>query len=124
MVRTVTADEAQRMLASGHAVAVDALPAQSHALRRLPGAVNLDPKDPDFDAKARKPLSDTKTPLITYGSDKDCPASARAARRLHGLVYQDVREFPGGLRGWCQAGFEWERPPDAPPPRKVRADTS
>jgi rhodanese-related sulfurtransferase len=124
MVRTVTADEAQRMLASGHAVAVDALPAQSHALRRLPGAVNLDPNDADFDAKARKLVPDTKTTLITYCSDKDCPASGRAAARLHGLGYEDVREFPGGLRGWRQAGFDWERPPDAPPPRKVRADTS
>lgn len=124
MVQHVDVEETKKLIRSGDAVVIDALPAESYGLRHLPSAVNLTPDDDSFDEKASELIPDKSTTVVTYCSDPECPESGQVAERLEELGYEDVREFDGGLRGWRKAGYDWVRPEQGREPERIQADSS
>lgn len=121
MVKNIDAEETKQLIESGEAVIIDALPAESYDQRHLPSAVNLTPDDEEFASKATDMIPDKSSTVVTYCSDPECPYSGQVAEQLEELGYEDVREFPGGLRGWRQAGYEWVRP-EGGEKRQVQAE--
>ncbi|MFT3965022.1 MAG: rhodanese-like domain-containing protein [Sphingobium sp.] len=57
-----------------------------------------------IDAEARWRIPRLDTPIIVYDDGEGL--ARKAAVRLLGLGYTDVRELEGGLEGWRAAGFE------------------
>ena len=69
---------------------------------RVPGASGMNLKSSDAEIQAQLP--DKAARIVTYcGSDK-CPMSSTLAKRLKGLGYSNVSEYPSGLQGWKAAG--------------------
>ena len=70
---------------------------------RIPGARSL---DAGADAKRiQRTLRSKKGLVVTYCSNLKCPASASLAKRLRTLGYRNVIEYPYGIQGWREAGY-------------------
>ena len=86
---------------------VEALPADYFTAEHLPGAINI-PHDA-VDALAPTLLPDRHAPIVTYCSNRACPNSGIAARRLRALGYTNVRAYEAGKQDWLEAGLPVER---------------
>jgi len=108
MSRTISRDELKALLDRGEPVTlVEALPAAYFEDAHLPGAINL-PHD-QVDALAPALLPDRSAAIVTYCSNRNCPNSGIAARRLTALGYANVRAYEAGKQDWIEAGLPVER---------------
>lgn len=111
-MRIVTAQEVNELFRSGKDVIVlDVLGAESYRQRHLPGAINVPVDSPDFEERVRTLVPDKTKTIVTYCSDESCEASPKAYRRLETMGYADLLEFKAGLKGWEEAGFQFESAP-------------
>ena len=69
---------------------------------RVPGASGMSLKSSD--AEIQSQLPDKNAKIVTYCGSEKCPMSATLAKRLKGLGYSNVIEYPAGLQGWKAAG--------------------
>ena len=104
MVKLITRDELASVI--DKVTVVDALGAESHAKRHLPGALPLAPTE--VDERAADALPDKSAPIVTYCSNEACPNSGQVAERLTALGYTDVRKYKEGIEDWEQAGLPLE----------------
>ncbi|HOY66309.1 MAG TPA: rhodanese-like domain-containing protein [Candidatus Ozemobacteraceae bacterium] len=77
--------------------------------RRIPGAKSL-----NADSKVSeilKILPEKESLIITYCSNLKCPASHKLFEHLKSLGYKNLLEYPEGIAGWIEAGYEVEKPP-------------
>ena len=86
---------------------LDARGETSENLGRIPNAVSLNAGSSDQHIK--KVLPDKNRLIVTYCSNRQCPASHQLASRLMDLGYGNVFEFPEGFQGWTEAGFEVQK---------------
>jgi rhodanese-related sulfurtransferase len=87
-------------------VLVDALSPISYAAVRLPGAVNIPPREVDGLAERRIPDLDAE--IVVYCANRGCESSVDVARRLVELGYRNVRHFAGGKVEWRESGLPFE----------------
>lgn len=119
MVKEIDAQDVKKMIEGDERVViVDALPPKSFSLRHIPGAVNVPAGADNVDDLIEQRLPEDKSvPIVCYCSDPECEASPALAHMLeehHG--YTHVYEFPGGLKGWHDADYDFERPQEEPKP--------
>ncbi|MGY0236007.1 rhodanese-like domain-containing protein [Longispora urticae] len=85
---------------------LDALGAEYHARRHLPGALPLAPGD--VATRAADLLPDLDAAIVTYCSNPSCPNSGQVADRLTALGYTNVRKYREGIEDWAEAGLPLE----------------
>ncbi|MGH8791614.1 MAG: rhodanese-like domain-containing protein [Stackebrandtia sp.] len=106
MTKLITRDELAAEIKAGTVTVVDALGADYHAKRHLPGAVPLAPSE--VRARHAEVLPDKSTPIVTYCSNAACPNSGQVADALTSLGYADVRKYREGIEDWADAGLPLE----------------
>jgi rhodanese-related sulfurtransferase len=74
--------------------------------RRIPGAATL--AADATEAAAAKLINNKDALVVTYCSNLKCPASRMLAGQLRKLGYKHVIEYPHGIDGWAEAGYEIE----------------
>ena len=87
-------------------VLVDALSPIAYAAVRLPGAVNITPREVDGLAERRIPDLDAE--VVVYCANRGCESSVEVAQRLVELGYRNVRHFAGGKVEWRESGLPFE----------------
>jgi rhodanese-related sulfurtransferase len=101
-VATVTIDQADQMIATGRAQAVDA---NGESTRKrmgvVPGAVLL--TDSESFQLSELP-SDKGKQLVFYCANTACGASHEAAAKALTAGYTHVQVMPEGIAGWVKAG--------------------
>ena len=101
-VATVSVDQADQQLTSGHAQAVDA---NGEATRKrmgvVPGAVLL--SDSESFQLSELP-EDKDKPLVFYCANTTCGASHQAAEKALTAGYEHVEVMSDGIAGWVKAG--------------------
>lgn len=70
--------------------------------KRIPGAKSLDAAATPDQVAAVIPAKEAL--VVTYCSNRQCPASGKLAKHLVGLGYSNVIEFPEGIAGWIEKG--------------------
>ncbi|ADD44415.1 rhodanese-like domain-containing protein [Stackebrandtia nassauensis] len=104
MTALITRDELAKDIAN--LTVVDALGAEYHAKRHLPGAVPLAPGE--VEARAAEVLPDRDAAIVTYCSNVACPNSGQVADKLTKLGYTNVRKYREGIEDWADAGLPLE----------------
>ncbi len=104
----ITTKELKQKMDQGEDFAlVEVLGLETFAEFHLPGAVNV-PVDDTFEENIQKAVPDKKKTAVVYCRDIECHASAKAARRMQALGYEDVYEYQLGKDGWKAAGLPVE----------------
>jgi rhodanese-related sulfurtransferase len=106
MVRTITRNELEPLIAARVVTVVDALGGDYYAQQHLPGAVEL--VEADVDARAAMVLPDKDASIVVYCSNPACPNSGQVAGRLTALGYRNVRKYREGIEDWTAAGLPTE----------------
>ena len=104
-VKQVDVEQVDKLRAQKTNVVLDVRSEKEFKAGHIPGAVNLDVADPDFDAKAAK-LDRSKT-YITH-----CVIghrSAKACDKLTAAGFTNILDFSSGLRAWEKAGKPVEK---------------
>lgn len=108
---TVDVDAGRTLLESNAGkpdfVVLDVRTAQEFAAGHLPGAVNLDVKDPEFEAKLAR-LDRAPTYLVYCRTQNRSGAAASIMRRLG---FEKVTVMHGGFAEWSKRGFPSEPRP-------------
>ena len=74
--------------------------------QHIPGSINI-PLEV-LEEEIADTLPDKGAEIVVHCTNINCPASAKAAAKLEGMGYTDVRHFKEGLEGWQEAGFSLE----------------
>jgi rhodanese-related sulfurtransferase len=107
MVKIVTREELQTMLASSPPIVLEALPPKYFLDGHLPGARHF----PHDHARSLAPvlLPDKKAPIVVYCASATCQNSHVAAQILSSMGYADVSIYSGGKKDWVEAGLPLEK---------------
>jgi len=106
MAEKITREQVRRMVDTGEATLVHALPEPYFRKEHIPGALQLDHDRVDEQAPERLPDKDAA--IVTYCANLACPNSEIAANRLVALGYTDVRQYAEGIADWIEAGLPVE----------------
>ena len=102
---TITREDVQQALETRSTIKIiDVLDERMYDKYHLPGAINV-PVDNDFDRKIQSVARDKSEPVIVYCLDSDCEASAKAARLMESLGYEEVYDYQAGKADWKEAGL-------------------
>jgi rhodanese-related sulfurtransferase len=104
MVKEVTRDEVQKLIAEGAQV-IDVLEESQYEDSHLPGALHM-PLD-RLSSEAREKL-DRNEPVVAYCYDSLCDLSPRAAARLESLDFSKVHDYVASKVDWIGAGLPYE----------------
>jgi rhodanese-related sulfurtransferase len=96
----------ETMLRAGSVIVLDARTGKYDDGNRIPGADSLSPDASAKEAAAKIPSKDSL--VVTYCSNKQCPASHKLAMQLSRLGYKNLLEYPVGIAGWKEAGNKVE----------------
>ena len=103
-VTLVNVSEAQSLLATGNAVAVDVRSGEQFAAGHIAGAVSF--TSPELEA--RLSLLPADGVIIVYGEVDRLEGSMRSAQIFMGLDYQQAVVLDGGFAAWQAAGLPIE----------------
>ncbi len=105
IVKLVEPAEAQKLIADKKVMVLDVRTAAEFASGHVHGAVNLDTRDPDFQAKLAK-LDKTRPYLVHCAVGM---RSAKACTAMDKLDFKTVYDLKGGLTAWQKAGLPVEK---------------
>jgi len=106
MPRTITADELKEKIDRGDDFhLVETLLPREYEKWHLPGAINIHFNK--IGKQARESFGEADE-IVVYCHDEECNASPIAAKKLEGMGYTNVVEFPGGKKAWREAGYPVE----------------
>jgi 3-mercaptopyruvate sulfurtransferase SseA len=96
---------------SGQAMVIDARPAIFHQFGRIPGAINIPPKNCDTaifkrEDEIKAAIAAGKT-IVVYCSGFMCPDARTVAMHISGFGYP-ASVFSGGWDAWKEAGMAVE----------------
>jgi rhodanese-related sulfurtransferase len=120
MNTTITAQELQRLLASGSVCLIDVLLPEDFACRRIAGAGNACVYEMVFLERIAECVPDPERVVVVYDDSGTTQAARSAKEKLERAGYRNVAILEGGLQGWLAAGFEVEHGTPSPPPPVVR----
>lgn len=92
---------------------LDVLPEDSFNEQHIPGAVNIPVGGDDFVDRVEDLVRDKAHPIVVYCANEDCDASPTAATKLEEAGYANVYDFPAGIKGWTDAGYDIAHPSTA-----------
>ncbi len=99
----VTYEELATLVKEKKAFLVDANKKETYKNGHIPGAISF--------VKAQKKLA-KKLPkekdalIVVYCGSVECHAWESAVKEISALSYTNVKHFPGGIKGWKEAGGE------------------
>ena len=104
-MKIIDRNQVERMIKTDpDVILVEVLDEGEYMKGHLPEAVNV-PLAHDFEDRVEESISNRKKrPIIFYGRNWDCPASAEAAERLEKIGYTNVFRYSGGKDDWAGAG--------------------
>ena len=105
MPQTITTEELQRLVETGHPQLIEVLPRSDYDDEHLPGAISVPLGELTAQAVAEL---DRDRPIVTYCFDYQCDLSARAAARLESLGFADVYDYRASKVAWLAAGLPSE----------------
>jgi len=106
-MNTISCQEVQkRIQESSSLVVINVLPQEYYRDCHIPGSINI-PYDQIENATQDW---DKNVEIVVYCAHEECDASEQAYRTLEKLGFANVREYPGGMRDWKQAGLPVEGP--------------
>jgi rhodanese-related sulfurtransferase len=106
----VETEKVKEMKENEEAVLVNALPEDAFNSKHIPGSINLPSGSEDFEGMAEKKIPDKEKKVVVYCSGPECHASNKAAEKLEGMGYKEVFHYSGGMKGWADAGYDFEYP--------------
>jgi rhodanese-related sulfurtransferase len=95
-------------------VLVDARGPEAFARAHVPCALNIPHRTMTRERMSEFPAD---TLFVVYCAGPHCNGANKAAVRLAGLGYR-VKEMIGGVSGWREEGFPFEKGAAAPPPHR------
>ncbi len=104
-VRRVDVEEFDKLRLATKATILDVRTPEEFAAGHIPGAINIDVNEPDFEEKAKK--LDSNLPYLIH-----CAAggrSARACTKLGRLNFKSLVDLAPGFNGWKSAGKPTEK---------------
>jgi len=111
-MRSINTEQLERLMKSDQDYTlIDVLNEESFIQSRIPGAVNVPFRDPDFIETADGMIGDTNQRVVVYCAGGDSEDAARAAELLRAAGYQHVYEYQGGMAAWQQAGMLTDNKP-------------
>ncbi|MBI5803526.1 rhodanese-like domain-containing protein [Candidatus Pacearchaeota archaeon] len=107
-MKTISATELKKKINSkSKFIIVDVLPKESFELQHIPTAINIPLGE--IGGRAQKELPNKKQEIIVYCSSSTCGASPTAGKMLESMGYKNVAHFKGGLAGWQEKGYKFEK---------------
>lgn len=106
MTTVIDRAEVARLIETGEATVIEALPPMYYRDAHLPGALNL-PHD-QVDELAPSLLPERDAPIVVYCANTACQNSSIAARHLTALGYTRVFDYEAGKQDWIEAGLPTE----------------
>ncbi|MHC1767892.1 MAG: rhodanese-like domain-containing protein [Verrucomicrobiia bacterium] len=104
-IKNVTSAEFEAMRAKSNTVVLDVRTAKEFAAGRIPNAVNIDIKSPDFEKKVKE-LDSQKIYLVHCATGR---RSVTACEKLDKLNFPNAYNLEGGIQAWEKAGNKPER---------------
>lgn len=99
----VTYEELTTLIKEKKVFLVDANIKETYKSGHIPGAISF----VKAGKKLKKKLPKEKDALIVvYCGSAECDAWKSAAKEVSELSYTNVKHFPGGIKGWKEAGGE------------------
>jgi polyisoprenoid-binding protein YceI len=120
MNATVTAQELQRLIASGSVCLIDVLLPEDYACRHIAGAGNACVYEMVFLERIAECVPDPERAIVVYDDSGSTMAAHTAREKLQHAGYRHVAILEGGLQAWLAAGFAVESSAPAPLPAAVR----
>lgn len=106
-MKHITREELKHELYNGDNITlVEALPEKYWREGHLPGSVQIDFSE--IDSRAASLLQDKDEKIVVYCANTECQNSAKAARRLEALGYNNVYEYVEGKQDWVEANLPLE----------------
>jgi rhodanese-related sulfurtransferase len=94
----------QERLAQG-TVVIEVLPEEEYARLHIKGAINIPIERIGRETRGR---FEPDQALVVYCSDRECPTSGMAAKKLEAFGFTNVLEYADGKHDWELGGGEME----------------
>ncbi len=106
-IHTITCQELhERIQESSSLVVINVLPEEMYQDCHIPGSINI----PYDQIEASVQDWNRNLEMVVYCANDACDASRQAYETLEQIGFANIREFPGGMREWLQAGLPVEGP--------------
>lgn len=102
--------EQVRSTLNGHSgtPVINVLSAEDFEREHIPGSISVPLGSDDFIDRVEQHMTGRDHPVVVYCASESCDASEQAARKLEEHGFGHVRDFPGGIAGWRDAGYQLE----------------
>lgn len=97
----VTYEELTSLIKEKKVVLVDANKKKTYKSGHIPGAISVEKAGKKLEKKLPK---EKDALIVVYCGSSECDAWKSAAEKVSGLSYTNVKHFPGGIKGWKEAG--------------------
>lgn len=105
--KTISAEEAKALWQQG-AVFIDTRKDSDWEAGRVPGAVHINVKKPQFNVDAIQDYVSFDQPVVSYCNAEKCHRAFKGAKKLVGFGYKNVYYFRSGFPSWKNAGYPYE----------------
>jgi len=107
-MKTISADELKKKIdGKENFVLVNVLSKEYFDEKHVPSSINI-PLD-QLEERAPTELSDKNREIVVYCASTECHASTKVLKKLEEIGYKNVVDFEAGIKGWEDAGFQFER---------------
>jgi len=105
--KTVTAQEAKVLWEKGAAF-IDTRKDSDWEAGRVPGALHINIKKPEFSAENIQKYVDLNQPVVSYCNAEKCHRAYSGAKKLVSFGFTQVYYFRLGYPSWKNAGYPYE----------------
>jgi len=104
---TIDAKQAKELWLKG-AIFIDTREKAGWDAGRIPGALHINIKKPEFNAENLASYVAKDHPVISYCNAEECHRAAKGAKKLVEFGYTNVYYFRAGFPSWKNAGYPYE----------------
>lgn len=105
--KTVTAEQAKQLWLNG-ATFIDTRKDSDWEAGRIPSALHINIKTPNFSAQHILHFVDFDTPIVSYCNAEKCHRAANGAKKLVSYGFTNVYYYRDGFPSWKNAGYPYE----------------
>ncbi len=106
-IKMINTEELEKIVSQKSALIFDARTGRWDDGTRIPGAASLSAENSVEEINKAIPNKDQA--VVVYCGSRQCPASAKLAKKLVELGYKNIMEYPDGIKGWKESGKEIEK---------------
>ena len=105
--KTVSAEQAKQLWLEG-ASFIDTRKDSDWEAGRIPSALHINIKKPEFNAVNILNYISRDTPVVSYCNAEKCHRAANAAKKLVSFGFTNVYYYRDGFPSWKNAGYPYE----------------